>query len=693
MNDANNVFFRAVQGPLDGNYSCFLEGPVGTGKTQALIGRLNRLLQTGVSGYSVLVLLPDRSGVLRYDEVLAQQQLGALGAVDLHTYYGLATRLVRLFWPLVAKDAGFAAPQQAPAFLTYETAQYLMGQLVTPLIGQGYFEGLALRPQRVLSQLLDNLNKAALNGYAISEVAPRLCAAWNGEETRLRYYDQAQQCIELFRGHCLQRGLLDVSLAVEVFHRYLVEKEEFWRYFTERFRHILVDNLEESVPVAQDLVRRLLPQCDSALLACDRGAGYRVNLGVDGKSAVELAALCKEIVRTPERGFSGTDVAAFMVRLGRRLGAETAAEATGEARRAVKGLIQTRYRSKMLEEVAREILNLVESGVAPGEIAVVAPHADGVLRFMLAETFREVDIPFTVVRRNESLREEPVVRACLTLGALAHPHWGMRLPAYDVAEALALALVPIDPVRAHLAVRLLYDAAEGTLKKRDELGAVEHERIGFVALERYDALLAWLEIYGNGDEVAFDFFLRRLFGEFLSGPDLSPEDAAIYSKLIASATWFRKVSPNMELEGKAVGQCYVEMIMGGVVAAQYLTDLDVEAAPDSITLVAPIYTYLLGNHVARFQFWLDIGSMSWWEPPHQPLTNAHVLGRRWESGAQWTDAVDYALRNENLYRLLSGLCQRCREGIYLCASELEVSGEIQDSPLLQVVQQVLQEVA
>ena len=75
-----------------------------------------------------------------------------------------------------------------------------------------------------------------------------------------------------------------------------------------------------------------------------------------------------------------------------------------------------------------------------------------------------------------------------------------------------------------------------------------------------------------------------------------------------------------------MGQRYIEMVFEGVVAAQYLTDLDVGMAPESIALVAPIYTYLLSGHVARFQFWLDIGSISWWEPPHQPLTNPQFAG-------------------------------------------------------------------
>jgi hypothetical protein len=684
-------FAHAVESRIDQNYSCFLEGPVGSGKSEALIGRLRFLLDSGVPGYSILVLLPDRATRTRFSEELARADLGPYGAVDLHTYYSLACRLVRLFWPLVAAGAGFAAPQRPPVFLNYETAQYLMSQLLAPLLAQGYFEGLAMRPQRVLSQLLDNLNKAAVNGYPIAEIEGRLQEAWTGEETRLRYYAQTQQCIELFRGHALQHGLLDFSLVVEVFHHHLVEKAAFWRYFTERFRHILVDQLDESLPVAQDLVGRLLPLCDSGTLAWDQGGGFRVFLGADVTGAAQLRHACKENIRAAAGERASPHIEAFGARIGKCLGQEVEIPPTGEPLRAVAALIQTRYRAQMIEEVARKILALVESGVAPGEIAVVAPYTDGVLRFMLSEAFKVADIPFAIVRRFESLREEPVARACLTLVALAHPAWGLRPQTYDVGEALELALAPLDPVRAALAARHLYGLKEGCLVPREKLSADIQERMGGAVLERYEELREWLETYRQGEPIAFDHFLRRLFGEILSTPDLSPEDAAVYSKLIASATSFRQAGPAMGLDGKDLGRRYVEMVLMGVVAAQHLADQDVEVAPESITLVAPVYTYLLSHRVVRFQFWLDIGAMGWWEPVHQPLTNHHVLSRRWQRGARWTDAVDFKIRNQILFRLVQGLGRRCSEGIYLCNSDLEGRGELQDSPLLQAVQQVLQE--
>jgi len=90
-------FNQAVTGPHDNNSTCFLEGPAGSGKSEALLARLHYLLRSGVAGYSILMILPDRASALRYREAISQLDLGPYGAIDLQTYYGLASRLVRLF--------------------------------------------------------------------------------------------------------------------------------------------------------------------------------------------------------------------------------------------------------------------------------------------------------------------------------------------------------------------------------------------------------------------------------------------------------------------------------------------------------------------------------------------------------------------------------------------------------------------
>ena len=97
---------------------------------------------------------------------------------------GLAQRMVELFWPLVAGTAGFAQPDRPPTFLTLETAQYFMARVVGPALQEGFFDSVNLDRNRILSQILDNLNKAAIVGFPAAEIGARLRAAWLGESSQ-----------------------------------------------------------------------------------------------------------------------------------------------------------------------------------------------------------------------------------------------------------------------------------------------------------------------------------------------------------------------------------------------------------------------------------------------------------------------------------------------------------------------------
>ena len=176
----------------------FLEGPAGAGKTTAAVQRLLRLLKEGTPGGSTLVLVPQRTLATPYSDALRRSRLRAGGLPSIQTAGGLARRMVELFWPLAAGPAGFADPDRPPTFLTLETAQYHMAHLVRPLLDDGYFESITIDRNRLYSQIIDNLNKAAVVGFPHSEIGQRLTAAWNGDPTQVRVYADAQQSRQPF---------------------------------------------------------------------------------------------------------------------------------------------------------------------------------------------------------------------------------------------------------------------------------------------------------------------------------------------------------------------------------------------------------------------------------------------------------------------------------------------------------------
>ncbi len=698
-----------VQAPLEVGWACFLSGPAGAGKSTLLAARLIYLLRQGVSAYSVLVLLPDRVARRRLHQVLQGVPLGPYGELSLHTYYSLAQRMVALFWPLVARPAGFAHPERPPVFLTYELAQHHMFRLIAPVLEQGYFEGLHLHPQRLVSQLLDNLNKAALNGYPIAEVALRLAGTWNGPPEQRLFFQQAQECIVRFRQDCLQRGLLDLSLTLETFQRHLLEQPPFWGYFSERYRHLLVDNLEENVPVAHDFIARLLPHCASALLVYDEGGGYRRLLGADAEGALALRHSCTLHRRL--EGPAGPPVylaAMLSARLGQGETRNVSSLLPGKVAPSPKdtagpilGVIWTRYRSEMIREVARMLAQMIhQEGIPPAEIAVLPPYLDGVLRFALEQECARLDVPLYVLRRYRRPVEEPAVRALLTLAAILHPEWELPPTPYDVAEALSQVLDGCDPVRAARLAEWVYDPAGPTWRDPESLPSGVRLHLAGMGGGRMDHSTGVLEHYRAfrqrwqtgpvarlADTLPWEHLLAYLLSTFQAGAFRNPASATACAELLESARRFRQVFPILYPgeEERMVGRRYLEMLRRGLVTAQYL----VQEEEIPAVLLAPAHTYLLAGRRVRRQFWLDVPSMDWWTPPQQPLTNPYVLSRRWPISRPWDDAADYTSRQAVLAQILRGLCNRCGEGIVLCGSELGTAGQFQDGPLWRVIEPIV----
>jgi len=673
----------------------FLSGPAGTGKTTLAVRRLRALIDAGTPGDSILVFAPQRSLLRPYQDELEQADLPPGSRPLLLTIGGLARQMVDLFWPGVAQASGFAHPTAPPVFLTLETAQYYMARVVDPLISEaGYFEGIRLQRPRLYSQILDNLNKAALVGFPHTEIGDRLKVAWSGEPRRAVVFAQAQDAAIRFRRFCLQNNLLDFSLQVEILTRQLLPADWFRHYLFGQYHHLIADNVEEEPPVTHDLLRDWLPRCESALLVHDDGAGYRSFLGADPQGALTLRDACREHVELTESHVSSPDLEALAETMLQVAGRKSFLRSLTSDIRNVLSYGGGKFHPQMLDWVADEIARLThEEGIAPGEMVVLAPFLSDALRFALADRLARKNIPTRSLRPSRALNDEPAARCLLTLAALAHPDWNIIPVTSDVAHALTLSIDGLDAARAHLLAQRTYaerpSPSRPQLRPFDGLNADLQDRIGFGVGQRYDHLRQWLEDYA-GHTSPLDHFLSRLFGEIISQPGFgfhrNLDAGRVAAGLVASAKKFRQVvgrDDGGRLKDE-IGKAYVEMVQSGVIAAQQYVQEDGDAV-----LLSPAYTFLLNNRPVDVQFWINAGNPGWWERLYQPLTHPYVLTRRWEAGRKWTDEDEQAARQLTLSRLTQGLIRRSRKKIYLAFSTLNEQGFEERGPLLMMAQQIL----
>lgn len=676
----------------------FLRGPAGTGKTTAAVERMKFLLETGVPADQIIILTPQRTLQDPYLNILHSPQMAPGGEVTPATIGGLSRRMVDLFWPLAAEMAGFSHPENPPAFLTLETAQYYMARIVRPHLEEGWFESVVMDRNRLYSQILDNLNKATMIGFSHEEIGERLTSAWAGEPAQHRVYADAQACANEFRQYCLDHNLLDFSLQLEIFAHILWNDAAVRNYLTRTYRHLIFDNLEEDIPVAHDILTDWLPECDSALLVFDDGAGYRRFLGADPETALELADLCDETIRWEESFVINQEMAYLSDSLTDVIyptGIVNPGEPGAENLDQVLSIIPARFYPEMLDTVAREIQRLITiEQIPPAEIVVLAPYLGDALRFSLMNRLEALEVPVRSHRPSRSLREEPASQCLLTLAALAHPAWGILPAKFDVTYALVQSIDELDLVRAQLLTEISYRVRDFSLSPFEQIKREMQERITFLVGSRYTLLRDWIEAYRLEQPQPLDHFLRRLFGEVLSQPGMgfhrNFDSAKVAASLIESIQKFRwAMEPTIGTDEQVdIGKEYISMLQDGVIAAQYISAWNI--SPDNAVLLAPAYTFLMSNRPVTVQFWLDAGAGGWHERLFQPLTHPHVLSRSWKLGRIWTDADEVDANNATLARLLTGLLRRCRGKIYLGLTELGESGYEQRGTLIRAFQQVLQ---
>ncbi len=675
----------------------YVEGPSGAGKSAAAAARLQAMIQTGIPGHSILMLVPQRTLAYPYYEVMSQPVLPAGSLPDVFTLGGLARRLVDLFWPMLARNAGFAHPDRPPVFLNVETAQYYMSRIVGPLREQEqYFQSVTIDANRLYSQILSNLNSAAGIGIPVEQIGERLIAAWQGKPEQIHVYQEAEECALLFRRYCLEHNLVDFSLVLEIFCKHLWPSLLGRQYLRGRYRHLIYDNVEEDIPVAHDVVREWLPDFDSALLISDLQAGYRSFLGADPESGRALAGGCEHIVRFEESIVTPVELLQFGHLVEESLCQPEPSSAVSRGAGEYITVWHDQFFPDMLERTSQEIVRLVlREGVSPGEIAVLAPFLSSSLRFSLANRLESYGIPTRSHRPSRSLRDEPAVRCLITLSKLAHPDWDLTVSHFDLRNALVQSIEGLDLVRADVLVRNAYKPTQpgGSLLPFERLSPTHQQRITYRAGAQYDILRGWLDAYRAEGSVDFDIFLRRLFGELLSLPGFGffqqMDTANITDQLIESVQNFRWNTADAGLTEKErpAGYEYVRLVEQGVLGAQYLP-VWFQQAEDAV-FIAPAYTFLVSNRPVAYQFWLDIGNNNWWRRLDQPITHAYVLSRQWPQEQKWTHAQEVQVNHESLSRLVHGLVRRCGSHLYLCYTEIDEQGNEQQGKLFEALADIL----
>lgn len=684
-----------ISNSLSSHTSQFIEGNAGTGKTTLAISRLRELLENGVRPQSILVLVPQLALGRPYQLAMTSPDWPSAAGVDVVTIGGLAQRLIEVFWPVISPLAGFANdPVSEPTFLTIETAQYHMAKFVDEAVQTGRFDSVSVPRARIITQSLDNLSKAAINGFSIEEVTQRLTRAWGGHSSRHMVYQTWQEVAQNFRAHCLQHNLLDFSLQTEVFTHQILNTPQSADFLRKKYQHLIADNIEENNPVTLDFIRWLWPGLESALLLYDADAGYRVFLGAEPQGAYELKALCTERRTLPDSVVQSEPIHALEYAVKQAFDRPDAQTPnTSDPRPAIQYEF-SRFYPQMLEWVLEQVIDLIHhQRVQPQDIVLIAPFLNDSLRFSITNRFDKAGIPYVSHRPSRAIREEPAARAMLMMMQLVNPAETQLPPPVDLANGLVQLIGGLDPIRARLLTEIVYGVGQSEPSSFDIINPTMQERITYTCGNRYETLRDWLlEQRQHVPSTPPDHFLRSLFGDIASQPGYgfaqNLDAGTVVGQMVESAYGFRTaLYPDGTDDWSQLWKDYRSLVSEGLLAASH--SLSWHKEESNAVFIAPAYTYLMRNRPVDYQFWIDVGSAAWGERLEQPLTHPYVLRKSYPIDQIWSDEDEQRVSFEMLYKLVLGLVRRCRKQIYLGIADLGEQGFEQRGSLLHLFQYIL----
>lgn len=678
---------EAVKQPI--NTSIFLEGPAGSGKTTSALAYLNNALKE-FRGDQILILVPQQSLGLPYRNFINSNRSIKGGLPAILTVGGVARRLTELYWPLFSRDAGFTKLIGQPQFLSTETAQYCMEKVVSPFLDRGFFRSVSIENNRLLGQLLDDLNKSAVVGIPLVELSGRLKNTTLITPELSIAYDQMQTCVQEFRLFCYQNNLLDYSLLIEFFVQHLWPSQIIQDYFFHTWRVLIAENTEEDVPVAHDLLKQWIPHMGASLVLFDQDAGYRQFLGADPISAFSVSEVCQRNLhfQTLDQNLNIQHLRAELISCIDHKKSEAESLNFSPS----LDIRDYHFYPEMIQSISREIGDLItKEDIPPDQIVIVSPYLSDALNFSLETNLAEMHVPVISARPSRKYLAEPSVRAMLAYARLAHPQWELPVSRHELRGALMMTIPNLDIVRADLVVRTLFSDRhpEQGLRSFDELANRSmQERITFSVGEKLQVIREWIEVYKAQPPQPLDVFLSMLYGELLSQTSFSLntdfQAAESIAKVILSMRSFRQFAQEfLKIDEITSGFEYLRAIEGGLLPAAIQSRHEPKL---SAVQISPAHTYLMDNRQVAIQYWLDIGTMGWWERLNQPLTNPYLLNRNFDPSQRWTDAHEFNANQDAMRRVVAGLLNRCTSRIIVSAVRTNEFGSESRGPLLHAFQ-------
>jgi DNA helicase-2/ATP-dependent DNA helicase PcrA len=673
--------------PPASNSILYLEGPMGSGKTSRLRTHADRLLDT-VPAASMLVLCSNHARQKQFIDALLHERGTPLAQLPVYTYAGFVRNTLFNYWPLVeqimASSLKRGAPCIRPELSGLEDSELMLRWLLARLrrdslqTGQPVFDNFPGSDMHIYKQIVRRLRLRSENQLTRQQMQERSVLLDEMCRTEVAWLET-----QFDRESYILR-VLDPNKQLDIFGSLMNQDNAMSQWLKRDIRHLIVDDVDETIPAQQRLIEFLAPSLDTLILAADVDGGSRRGyLNAYPYGWEDLKKLRPGAVETLECTDVSAQAASILLANWK---APTEFQALPPMVRVMDDFVT---RVEMLEQVVEDVDAMLESGYQAGDLALILPKTDFLSFYQLQNRLNQRGIPVQLLSGTKRPSDNPKCKAFITLLQWANcVNWKIQPSRWEIKtvlmQALQLHYLPelageaLETLAQSIADALTEAEATGRLLPVMELLPLE---LGENAKARYQTLARWLE---KAPRLPFDKQLYSAFQDILALYASERDGYLDLNRIIQSYLRQREIYKGLSEGGgvvagmetpEAFNRWWLEQVKSGSMADT--PEMPEAVNPEALVIATP--QKMIDTEVYRkVQCWLDVGSREWARSDNAPLYNAWVHSAVWDGT---TTAFNEEF-NESVIRARAGHITRtlmllATEQVRAYASELDDLGGAQ----------------
>lgn len=657
---------------------------MGSGKTSRLIQEATQLLEQHPTD-SVLILCSNHARQQRFKNELLNRVQRPLGHLPVYTYAGHVRNTLFNYWPLVDQmistslKAGKSA--MTPQLSGLEDSEFILNRSLDVLKEKANtllseFPGTR---RGLLKQLIRRIRLRSENWLSREEMTRRsqlldeMCIHEIAEVEK--QFDRMSYCIRV----------LDPNKQLDVFHWMIESNATVQEDFTRQIRHLIVDDVDETIPAEQRFIEFIAPTLDSLLMAADIDGGSRRGyLNAYPYDWEKLKLLREgEVVRLERTDPVYADAQRLLSNWKRSEGFEPLEQT----------LVMnppTLTQVEMMDRMVEDLYGHLELGYSPGDFAVVLPETDPLIFFRLKNKLNQRGIRVQLLSGTKRPLDNPICRGLIYLLQLVNSEaWGYRLSPIEIKTILnhLLQLQSWDRQGVDVIAQRAFSSSQGltatVLPTQAEILAALERPLPPLAEERYRILLEWIE------RVRRMPFEKQMFAAFsdIVTPFVANEDERFVdlNQWIQSYARQKWIHDNLKAltpipEDDAVGMPSFDRLWLAQIKTGSMADTpESPEDPDDGAVVVGSPQKIIDLEIRRkIQLWMDIGSRQWARSDDAPLYNAWVHSAVWDgSTSAFSEDFKESIIRTRAAHITRTLMMLATERVRAYDSELDHEGNSQ----------------